>query len=231
MTDKENQENRKAFPVKWKNLQHLSKAEMQLINENLYEASFNAGEVIQKQGSPASGVLFLISGIARCYTEGQKGKNFIIEIIQPGSMIMSPGAYVNSSNSFSVAAISNVRACFIDFDIFRQLAKTNSAFTESLLEDMCLKSYRLQTKMSNLAQKRMPGRLAEALLYFADEIFHSDTYDMILTRKELGEMTNMAKESVIRILRELDETGVISSGTSEIKILDKNKLILIAEKG
>jgi hypothetical protein len=43
--------------------------------------------------------------------------------------------------------------------------------------------------------------MADALLYLSDEIFKSDEFDMILTRQELGEMTNMAKEGVVRILR------------------------------
>jgi CRP/FNR family transcriptional regulator len=77
----------------------------------------------------------------------------------------------------------------------------------------------------------MPGRLAEVLLYFADEIFHSDEYEMILSRQELGEMTNMAKESVVRILKEMEESGAINSTSSSINILDKNKLRMISEKG
>jgi CRP-like cAMP-binding protein len=54
---------------------------------------------------------------------------------------------------------------------------------------------------------------------------------MILSRQELGEMTNMAKECVVRILKELEETGVIYSNSSKIKILNREKLIWIAEKG
>jgi CRP/FNR family transcriptional regulator len=85
--------------------------------------------------------------------------------------------------------------------------------------------------MVNLTQKKMPGRLADTLLYFADEVYNSDEYDMILSRQELGEMTNMAKESVVRILKEMEESGVIYSDSSKIKILDKDKLRQISEKG
>jgi CRP/FNR family transcriptional regulator len=77
----------------------------------------------------------------------------------------------------------------------------------------------------------MPGRIAEALLFFAEEIFKTDQYDMILSRQELGEMTNMAKESVVRILKELEGSGVIKSGYSKVEILDKEKLRLISERG
>jgi len=85
--------------------------------------------------------------------------------------------------------------------------------------------------MVNLAQKKMPGRLAEALLYLSEEIFRSDEYEMILSRRELGEMTNMVKESVVRILKEFEDSGVIKTHLSEIKILNKEKLRQISEKG
>jgi hypothetical protein len=44
-------------------------------------------------------------------------------------------------------------------------------------------------------------------------------------------MTNMAKECVVRILKELEDSGVIYSDASQIKILDREKLIQISEKG
>jgi CRP-like cAMP-binding protein len=54
---------------------------------------------------------------------------------------------------------------------------------------------------------------------------------MILSRQELGEMTNMAKECVVRILKELEESGVIYSDSSNIRILDRERLTQISLKG
>jgi len=85
--------------------------------------------------------------------------------------------------------------------------------------------------MVSLAQKRMSGRVADAILYFSDEVFKSDEYEMILSRQELGEMTSMAKECVVRILKELEDSEVIYSDSSRIKILDRERLIKISEKG
>ena len=215
----------------WKNFQHLTKNELQLVNENRYEAVFNPGEIMIKQGSPTSNALFMANGMAKTYIEGINGKNFIMDIALPGRLIMGPGAYVNSRHTYSVSAITKVQACFISFDIFKQLVRVNGAFAESLLEDISAKSLRALTKMVNLVQKRMSARVAEALLYFSDEVFKNDEFEMILTRQELGDMTSMAKECVGRILKELEDQYVIYSDSSKIKILDRNKLIQISEKG
>ncbi len=224
-------ENCETCSVRWKNFDHLTKSELQLVNENRYEATFKPGEIIIKQGSPASNALFLASGMAKSYIEGLRGRNFIMSVLQPGRLIIGPGAYVTSRHTYSVSAITIVQACFINFDIFKQLVKLNGDFAESLLEDISAKALRSHIKMVNLAQKKMHGRLAEVLLYFSDEVFRSDEYEMILSRQELGEMTNMAKESVVRILKEMEDSGIIVSTSSHLKILDREKLLLISEKG
>jgi len=216
---------------RWNNFQHLTKEELNLVNENRYEATFKPGEIILKQGSPASNALFIATGMAKTYIEGLNGKNFIISIALPGRLILGPGAYVDSRHTYTVAAITTVQACFINFEVFKQIVRINGAFAEGLLEDISAKSLGSLTRMVNLSQKKMHGRLADALLYFSDVVFKNDEYEMILSRQELGEMTNMAKECVVRILKELEDSGVIYSDSSKIKIIDREKLIQISVKG
>ena len=215
----------------WKNFQNLTRDELEIVNKNRYEATFKPGEIMLKQGSPASSALFMSDGMAKFYMEGINGKNFIMGIALPGKLILGPGAYVNSRNTYSVAAITTVHACFISFDTLRQMIRINGTFAESFIEDISEKSMKTLNRMVSIAQKRMSGRLAETLLYFSDEVFNSDEYEMILSRQELGEMTSMAKECVVRILKDFEDEGIIYSDASKVKILDREKLIAVAEKG
>ena len=146
-------------------------------------------------------------------------------------LVMGPGAYVNSRHTYSVSAITTVQSCFIGFDIFKQLVRENGEFAEGMLEDISAKSLQTHIRMVNLSQKRMSGRVADALLYFSDEVFRSNEYEMVFSRQELGEMTSMAKECVVRILKEFEDSGVVYSDSSKVKILNKEKLIQISEKG
>lgn len=202
-----------------------------MVNENRYEATFKPGEIIIKQGSPASNAIFLVSGMAKIFIEGPGGKNFIMGIGMPSRLIVGPGAYVGSRHSYSVSALTIVNACFISFSILKQLIRQNGNFAEGMLEDISAKSLRTHGKLISLTQKKMHGRLAETLLYFADEVYNSDEYELALSRQEIGEMANMAKESVVRILKELEESGTITVDSSRIKILDKDKLQFISDKG
>jgi CRP-like cAMP-binding protein len=215
----------------WKNFCLLSYDEMQLINNNRYEAAFRPGEIMVKQGSPATHALFMANGMGKTYIEGVNGKNFMMGIALPGRMILSPGAYTTSRHTFTVAAITKVKACFVSFNTLQSVIRSNGVFAESLLTDMSFKSLETHRRMVHQSQKRMSGRLAEILLYFADDVFHNDEYEMILSRQELGELAGMAKECVVRILKEFEESGVVNSNASNLKILDRQKLTLISEKG
>lgn len=215
----------------WKNFQHLTKDEMKLVNDNRYEASFKSGEIMVKQGSPASHALFIANGLAKVYIEGAKGRNYMLGIAQAGELIMSPGAYINSRHTYTVAALTPALACFVSINILKQIVKLNGNFAEGMLHDFSSKFSNTHIRMVSQAQKRMSGRLAEILLYFSDEVFHKDEYEMLLSRQELGEMATMAKECVVRILKEFEDSGVIYSNSSKIKILDRERLLMISEKG
>jgi CRP/FNR family transcriptional regulator len=215
----------------WANFKGLSVEELELVNKNRFEASFNPSEIIIKQGSPSSNAIFLTSGLAKVYMEGYSGRNLLINLAEHSTLLAGPGVHVNSRYCYSVAAITHVQACFISFDIIRKIIAGNPAFALGFIEDLSEKALRMHQKILNLTQKKMHGRLAEALLYFADEVFHSDDYEMLLTRQEIGEMTNMAKESVVRIMGELENEKIIRAMPRSIKILNKEKLRVISEKG
>jgi CRP/FNR family transcriptional regulator len=215
----------------WTNFSNLTGDELELINSNRYEATFKPSEIIIKQGSPASNAIFLISGLAKVYMEGYAGRNLILNLAEHSSLLAGPGAHINARYTYSVAAITQIQACFINFNTIRQVIAVNPGFAAGLIEDLSDKSFKLHQKILNLTQKKMHGRLAEALLYFADSIFRSDEYEMVLSRQELGEMTNMAKESVVRIIGEFESENIIHATPRSVKILDREKLLVISEKG
>ncbi len=217
--------------VGWKNFRHLTPDQISYVNENRYEAGFKAGEIMIKQGSPSLSALFLSKGMAKIYIEDQNGRNFILRIAKPGELILGPGAFVNSRHSFTVSALTQSNACFINFDALNHLVKTNPDFGVSMIEDLSQKAMLMHQRIITLAHKRMSGRLADTLLYFANEIFLADEFDMLLSRQELGEFANMAKECAVRIIKEFEAEGMIRSEGSSIAILDRNKLQMLSDKG
>ena len=85
--------------------------------------------------------------------------------------------------------------------------------------------------MVSLTQKYMPGRVAETLLYLKDEIYQSNKFNVDLSRQELADMSNMTKESLVRILQQFKESNLLKTQGSEIEILDESALNHISKNG
>jgi len=217
--------------VAWKNFKNLSVEELRLVDENRCEASFKRGEVILKQGSPASNAVFLASGLAKIFMDGHDHKSHIIEIALPSRMIVGPGVLVHARNMYTVTALTPVQACFISLEVIARINRQNAEFAAGMLQDLSDKAQDDHNRFVSVTQKKMPGRLAEALLFFSNKVYRSDEFDLVLSRQELGEFTDMAKESVVRILSELESMEVIKAIGSKIIILDRERLKLISTQG
>jgi len=194
-------------------------------------AEFKAGEIIFKQGAPISSAVFLIKGMAKMYIEGYDNKRMMIGISKQSRLIAGPGTFVDNRHHYSAAALTDVTACFIKMDVLKQFIHTNGKFAEGWLVDISKKSLNTFYKFLSHTQKKMHGRLAETLLYLADEVHESDEFTMLLSRLELGELSGMAKESVVRILKDFNDDGIIKDKCPYIKILNKEKLIMISNMG
>jgi CRP/FNR family transcriptional regulator len=77
----------------------------------------------------------------------------------------------------------------------------------------------------------MNGRLAETMIYLADEIYNSDKFTTNLTRQEIADMSAMTKESLIRSLKTLKEEGILICEQDNFEILQKDALIKISKFG
>ncbi len=215
----------------WSNFKNLTKEELELVNNHRVEARYKAGEVILKQGAPCSNIIFFTSGIAKVYLEGIDEKRIIIGFSLPGKMLVGPGLYVDNRHNYSLAALTDTSVCFIDSSIIKDLVLKNPKFAEGLIKDISFKSVKSFEQMLNLTQKKMHGRLSDGLLYLADKLFKKDKFENIISRQELGEFTNMTKESVVRILGEFHKEKIINIDTNSIEILDKKRLIQISISG
>jgi len=197
---------------------NLSEEEIFLIDQNRYEVKFKSGEIIFKQGTSATHVISFFSGLAKQYIEGPGDKNLIVKLINPTQILEIPGFYTDKRHHFSIAAIVDSIACFIDQKVFNELMHKNSKFADHYLSEISKSSIKTYERFSSIAQKQMHGRLADVLLYVAQDVFCSNSFDLPLSRQELGEMTSLTKESVIRILKDFASEGFIHLEGSRVTL-------------
>ncbi len=208
----------------------LNERELETINQNRYEVSFKAGEVMFKQGTPSPHFLCLTSGLAKLYIEGY-GKNLIIGLVKPVEYILGPGVYVDNRHHYSAAAVEESTACMVDAGTYKQLIRENPDFAEEFIMRVSNQAIFNFDQFISLTQKQMHGRIADALFYLSDSIYCSNPFTMTISRQDLADISGMSKESAIRILKEFKDENILSVDGSTVHILDPKLLKKISETG
>jgi len=65
----------------------------------------------------------------------------------------------------------------------------------------------------------MHGRLADILLCLSQPIFREYEFNLSLTRSYLAELTGMSTESVVRVMKDFKNDGLIGTEGKDIKIV------------
>jgi len=210
---------------------YLSKEELHDMDTNRHEVSFNAGEIILKQGAPLTHIVCLTRGMANIYIEGVGKRKLILRILKPTEMASGPGLFVDNKLHYSVRAITDSCACLIDIDAFNKTVVQNNQFALELLRMLNRQTIENFDRMVTLTQKQMPGRLAETLLYLANQVYGTDNFQTNLSRQDIADLSAMTKESAIRIIKEFKDGGILQVEGNRIAIKNKERLVNISITG
>lgn len=209
----------------------LTKDELDFLVEKKQQIRYNVKETIIKQNTSSTFVICMKEGLAKVFIEGEKGKNLIVKIIGKGDFISGGGLFNGNVQHFTISAITPVTCCLIDAGKLSNLFSENNKFAVELLRNHTKQSNYLLSKMVSLTQKYMPGRVAETLLYLKNDIYKNSKFTVDLSRQELAEMSNMTKESLVRILQQFKESNLVKTHGSEIEILDEISLNHVSING
>jgi len=209
----------------------LNDDQLDFLMDQKQRIQYNSGETIIKQNTSLTQVICVKEGFAKLYVEGAKGKNLIVKLVGKGSFITGGGLFNGNVQHFSMAAITPVTCCLVDSARLAKLFSENNNFAVELMRHHTKRSNNLLDQMVNLTQKYMPGRVADTLLYLKNDIFKENPFTVPLTRQDLADMSNMTKESLVRILHQFKESKLIKTQGSRIEILDENSLLSISKNG
>ena len=137
----------------------------------------------------------------------------------------------SSVNYVSAIAVTNAEVCFIDRTCFENILKQNGSFATEVISYIFDDEMNYFDRLLNNLQQQLPGRLANALIYFSQKVYNSKTFSLNLTKTEFGSLIGTSRESVTRLLKEFHQAGFIDLGKHVITILDMDKLEEIKQKG
>lgn len=209
----------------------LTKDEQLLIDANSVSIDFKKGETVCKRGAFASHIFFIEEGLVKIYLE-EKNNNLIIALSKKNNLLgLSSVLDGNDKLLYSVSTYTDSRIRMIDIQIFKQLLKQNSGFSYHIINLLNESTAQIYGRFFSLTQKQLHGRLADILLCLSNRIFKSTSFDLPLSRADLGDLTGMSTESVIRMMREFKDDGLIDMNCKQIHLLDIARLERISEFG
>lgn len=209
----------------------LTDQEKELIDNNSVSLNFKKGETVCKRGAFASHIYFLEEGLVKVYLE-ERNKNLILMLSKKNNLLGLASIYDgNNKLPYTVTTYTNSTIRMIDIQIFKQLLKQNSDFSFHIISLLNEKTAQIYGRFFSLTQKQLHGRLADILLCLANRIFKSNTFELPLSRADLGDLTGMSTESVIRMMKEFKDDGLIDMHCKSIELLDIARLERISEFG
>ncbi len=212
-------------------LKSLEHQQLEYLVDGKQQIRYNPGETIIKQNTSSTYVVCIRKGLAKVYVEGIKGKNLIVKLIRNQDFVTGGDLFNGNVQKFTISAVTPVTCCLINASKLSQLFSENNRFAVELLRHHTKQNNALLNKLVVLTQKYMPGRVADTLLYLKNDIFETNPFTVPLTRQDLADMSNMTKESLVRILQQFKVSELIRTQGNTIEILDESGLQEISRNG
>ena len=209
----------------------LTQAEIEQVQASKTQVLFRKGENLTKQGAFASYVLFIVTGLAKQFIEGEGNRSFSLRIVKPGEFLGLSAVFGVNTFNYSSLALIDTLAFLVEKQAVSALINNDGRFAFNIIKRYCEQNTILFNTVHKLAYKQMNGRLAETLLYLSPEDYTGEKIFSLLTRKDIAEFAGISTESTVKILKNFEKDGLIALKDKEIIIKDRSRLIDISRRG
>ncbi len=188
-------------------------------------AYFKKNQPLFLEGSLPRGVFCLNSGKVKIFARGEEGKEQIIHVAKEGEIVGFRAMFSEEPYKVTASTLEESNICFINKSDFLSMVDTNVTLRNGIMKELSTELANRVTYITNMAQKSVRGRLAFALILL-QEIY---TGEMInLTREDLANFVGTATETLIRLLKDFKEEGIIQTHGRKIEVLNSDALLTIS---
>ena len=193
--------------------------------------SHKKGEFIYRENTRISGCYFLYSGTVKIFQTGQRGKDQIIRFGKPGDIFGFRSVIRNEAACTSVETLSDCVLCHIPNTALLHTLSHSPGFAYEMMQIACKELGDANHYIRDIAQKSVKARLAEVLLFLADEFGLEDdgTLRLNISREDLSNFVGTATETLIRLVSELKTGKIVDAKGRKITLLNIPELKRMAE--
>ena len=194
-------------------------------------ASYKPRVNIFSSGDPGDGFYLVMEGRVKVFMLSPEGKEQILHVIGPGESFGEVAVFAGQSFPAHAVTLENSRLVFLPRDDFVALVSANPALAFNLLAALAQRLRQFAVMIDALSLKEVPGRLATHLLYLSKKQATGNRLSLELSKTQLASLLGTIPETLSRILSKLQRAGFIAIKGSEITIVDRQRLIELAEFG
>jgi CRP/FNR family transcriptional regulator len=179
------------------------------------------------EGSFPRGVFCINQGKIKVFKRGDEGKEQIIHIAKEGEMVGFRAMFSGDPYNVAAETLEESNICFIAKDDFLNMMDTNATLRNGIIKELSKELSDRASFITNMAQKSVRERLAFALILLKT-VYEPEPIN--LSREDMANFVGTATETLIRLLKDFKEEGIIEVHTRKLTILNMDRLVAIAGK-
>ncbi|MCA1805870.1 MAG: cAMP-activated global transcriptional regulator CRP [Xanthomonadaceae bacterium] len=157
---------------------------------------------------------YILEGSVTVLIEDEDGHEIVLAYLNKGDFFGEMGLFSDDTRSAWVRTKSECELAEISYSRFRQLATEDADILFALSSQMAARLRLTSRKVSDLAFVDVTGRVARTLLDLCkqpDAMTHPDGMQIRITRQEIGRIVGCSREMVGRVLKSLEEQGLLTA--------------------
>ncbi|MCH5598546.1 Crp/Fnr family transcriptional regulator [Niabella ginsengisoli] len=144
---------------------HCIKEWWPALEANLEILHYKKGAIIFSEGSPVTGIYFMLSGVAKVHKHWDENKELIIRFAHNQDILGHRGlSTISAQYPITATALSPVTLCYTSLEFFEATFKVNKDFAYHFMMFLADELQSSEIRMRNLAHMTVRARLANALL-------------------------------------------------------------------
>lgn len=174
------------------------------------------------EGDLPNNIYYIKSGSVKTYKTNLDGKELITNLYKANDFFGFESLLENAPQKDSAIALEDSDLVIIPKHDFLTLLQSHRDVSNTFIALLCKKVAEKEAQLLNLAYNSVRQRTAEALLKMFN---HQNSNEMLsVPREDLAKMVGTAPESVIRVLSDFKDEGLIEIQSGKVKILSAAKL-------
>ncbi len=209
----------------------FSDEEKQDLARNSSLVQYAAKDVLFKQRTRTMHVMYIVEGLVKIYKENLSSRTVTLKILSSDHFVGLDSLYAGPVYQYSASVVEDARILIIDHGTFNRCLLDNGRFSMDIIKMLSRESHYIFTRLNSQTHKQLPGRIADVLLYFSEEIYRSHEFEFPLSRQELAELAGTTKESFIRTLNEFRHDKIIELDGRKVKIVSIDLVRILSDLG